>query len=224
MARTTPPDRAAALLAAAAAVFVEQGFTRAQMDDVAARLGASKGTVYRAVESKDELLAAVVRWGDDPDAASLPLRPGSIVGEARALLDALAGEIAGIGLAPTSERRRMALADEVEAVTLRLHVALSRHRTAIMVLDRCAADVPALADVWFGQGRYALVDLWRDYLERRRVPTDTLDRDVLARTVVELVTLWAVKLPWDPAPRPYPADTGPACAAMVRRLVTGAAA
>jgi AcrR family transcriptional regulator len=212
------------LLAAAAAVFVEQGFARAQMDDVAARLGASKGTVYRAVESKDELLAAVVRWGDDPDAASLPLRPGAIVDEARTLLEALGGVIAGIGLAPAAGRRRMPLADEVEALTVRLHAALSRHRTAIMVLDRCAADVPGLAEVWFGQGRYALVDLWHDYLDRRRVPADALDHDVLARTVVELVTLWAVKMPWDPAPRRYAADTGPACAAMVRRLVTGSAA
>jgi hypothetical protein len=45
---------------------------------------------------------------------------------------------------------------------------------------------------------------------------------VLARTIVELVVLWAVKMPWDPSPRPYPTDTGPACAAMVRRLVVGA--
>jgi hypothetical protein len=32
-----------------------------------------------------------------------------------------------------------------------------------------------------------------------------------------------VKMPWDPAPRPSPTDTAPACGAMVRNLVIGAA-
>ena len=67
MPRTTPPDRLSKLLDAAAAAFVEHGFQRTQMDDIAERLGVSKGTVYRAVDSKETLFAAVVAWGDRPD-------------------------------------------------------------------------------------------------------------------------------------------------------------
>ena len=48
MPRVTPPDRCAKLLDAAAAAFVEHGFHRTQMDDVAERLGVSKGTIYRS--------------------------------------------------------------------------------------------------------------------------------------------------------------------------------
>ena len=70
MPRVMPPDRRAKLLDAAAAAFVEHGFHRTQMDDIAERLGVSKGTIYRAVDSKDALFAAVIAWGDDPDHAS----------------------------------------------------------------------------------------------------------------------------------------------------------
>ena len=53
MPRTTPSDRLPKLLDAAAAAFVEHGFQRTQMDDIAERLGVSKGTIYRAVDSKE---------------------------------------------------------------------------------------------------------------------------------------------------------------------------
>ncbi len=78
--------------------------------------------------------------------------------------------------------------------------------------------------MWFGDGRYALVDLWHDYLElRSRHLTIDVDTAIVARTIVEVITTWAVKMPWDPAPRPYGADAGPACATMIRHLLIGAA-
>jgi hypothetical protein len=99
---------------------------------------------------------------------------------------------------------------------------MQSRRTAVMVLDRCAGEIPELAAVWFGDGRYALVDLWTDYLHlRSSLVTADVDRAILARTIVETITTWAVKMPWDRAPRPYPADTAAACAAMVRNLVIG---
>lgn len=68
-------------------------------------------------------------------------------------------------------RRRLrtpgAFGDEIERVTVELHRLMRSRRTAVMVLDRCAGEIPELAAVWFGEGRYALVDLWADYLELR---------------------------------------------------------
>lgn len=225
MPRTTPPSRATSLLVAAAAVFVEHGYARAQMDDVAARLQVSKGTVYRAVQSKDALLAAVVRWGDDPAPPHLPLDAGDVANVARDLIATLAGEIDALALASPGRRsgRRLAFGDEVETIARDLHRVLAGHRTAIMVLDRCAPELASLTDVWFGRGRYALIDLWADYLDRRPPSPDTsaVGVEVLARSIVELITLWAVKLPWDPSPRAYPDDTSHACGVMVRHLATG---
>jgi AcrR family transcriptional regulator len=49
------------LLAAALDTFVERGFTAARLDDVAARAGVSKGTLYLYFANKEELFKAVVR-------------------------------------------------------------------------------------------------------------------------------------------------------------------
>jgi AcrR family transcriptional regulator len=49
------------LLAAALALFVERGFAATRLDDVAARAGVSKGTLYLYFPSKEDLFRAVVR-------------------------------------------------------------------------------------------------------------------------------------------------------------------
>jgi hypothetical protein len=86
------------------------------------------------------------------------------------------------------------------------------------IFDRCA---PEIDPIWYLAGRYALVDLWAAYLrDHHRVRPD-IGIEVLARTIVEIITLRAVKMPWDPAPRPNQAD-GPTVAQLVRNLVTGA--
>jgi AcrR family transcriptional regulator len=53
--------RPAELLAAALDLFVEKGYAGTRLDDVAARAGVSKGTLYLYFQNKEELLKAVVR-------------------------------------------------------------------------------------------------------------------------------------------------------------------
>jgi AcrR family transcriptional regulator len=211
----------------AAAVFVELGFQRAQMDDVADRLGVSKGTLYRSVDSKDALLAAVLAFGDRPS----DLDSGYVieVGSLSETADRLAGQLAtsigslelsGVAVGEVAVAvSALEIAGQVERMALELFRVMSRHRVLIMVLDRCAAEVAELG-WWFGAGRYAVVDLWEHYLERAADSGEVVDHVVLARTIVELITLWAVKMPWDPSPRSYPPDPGPLCARMVVDLVT----
>lgn len=55
--------RPAELLAAALDLFVERGFAATRLEDVAARAGVSKGTLYLYFESKEDLFKAVVRNG-----------------------------------------------------------------------------------------------------------------------------------------------------------------
>ncbi len=54
-------DRPAELVAAALELFVERGYAAARLDDVAARAGVSKGTLYLYFGSKEELFKGVVR-------------------------------------------------------------------------------------------------------------------------------------------------------------------
>jgi AcrR family transcriptional regulator len=52
-----------AILAAALDVFVEKGFSDARLEDVAARAGVAKGTIYLYVASKEALFEALVHSG-----------------------------------------------------------------------------------------------------------------------------------------------------------------
>jgi AcrR family transcriptional regulator len=49
------------IIAAALACFIDKGFNATLLDEVAARAGIAKGTLYRYFESKEELFRAVVR-------------------------------------------------------------------------------------------------------------------------------------------------------------------
>jgi AcrR family transcriptional regulator len=52
-----------AILDAALDVFLDKGFAEARLDDVAARAGVAKGTIYLYVPSKQALLEALVKSG-----------------------------------------------------------------------------------------------------------------------------------------------------------------
>jgi AcrR family transcriptional regulator len=55
--------RPSELTAAALDLFVERGFAATKLDDVAARAGVSKGTLYLYFASKEELFKAVIQQG-----------------------------------------------------------------------------------------------------------------------------------------------------------------
>lgn len=55
--------RPAELTTAALALFVERGYAATRLEDIAARAGVSKGTLYLYFDSKEELFKTVVREG-----------------------------------------------------------------------------------------------------------------------------------------------------------------
>ena len=59
--RRAPAKRPGEILEAALALFVEKGFAATRSEEVAARAGVSKGTLYLYYPSKEELFKAVVR-------------------------------------------------------------------------------------------------------------------------------------------------------------------
>lgn len=71
------------LLAAALDLFVERGFSATRLEDVAARAGVSKGTLYLYFANKEELFKAVVRENVVP-----------ILDEAQGIVDAFEGHSA----------------------------------------------------------------------------------------------------------------------------------
>jgi AcrR family transcriptional regulator len=206
--RKAPPDRFRQLVTCATRVFIAQGYRRTQMDDVAREMGVAKGTLYLYVESKEALFYAVVRHLDGaaepPRELPLPTpKPGAIVDLVRQRFarNPMIGDLAAIG----NRRRTVDARRELESVVRRMYATLARERTAIKLADRCAADIPELATLWFEHGRYGLLGVLTRYLEtriRRKVLRPVAAPATTARLLLELVVFWAVHRHWDPAPQP----------------------
>lgn len=103
-----------AILQAAEALFLDRGFDRASVDDVAARAEVSKQTVYKQFESKAALFIAVVQAMTGPPAARVHAEmrdPETASGVKQALMGH--GErLLNIALAPKLMRlRRLAISE-----------------------------------------------------------------------------------------------------------------
>lgn len=87
--RLAPEERRDKLLDAALAVFSELGFERATLNDVADRVGATKGCLYHYFESKEKLLLELVRERKAAHLADYEAFVQSIEGSREERLEAL---------------------------------------------------------------------------------------------------------------------------------------
>jgi len=175
-------------------------------------MSVSKGTVYGVVASKDALLLACVRYADGidppPDPSAWPL-PSPAAGELVELVTGRLSEAGDLALRKVADATPGAVDAELDLIVTDLLRRLDRHRRAIKLVDRCAPEIPELAQLWFGAGRAQLVDRLRGYLTQRsdqgliRLTADRAHWDIVARSIVETCVLWAVHLPWDPAPAAF---------------------
>jgi AcrR family transcriptional regulator len=210
MARKTPPDRLMQLVDCATRVFIEQGYRRTQMADVAEALGVAKGTVYLYVESKDALFDLVIRCADGgqplPSLSALPLAtpaPGATVAYVRQRL--AAGQDLPLLAAALRRTRVGDVRAELAAVVGELYDALAQHRCGIKLVDRSAVDHPQLAALWFEGARGGMRTALSTYLEariRRGLLTPVPDVAIAARLLLETVVFWAVHRHWDSHPQP----------------------
>jgi AcrR family transcriptional regulator len=83
--RRDPEARRQAILEAALAVFTDEGFAAAKLDDVADRAGVAKGTIYLHFKDKQDLFEQMVREAVSPviarleELARLPELPADLV-------------------------------------------------------------------------------------------------------------------------------------------------
>jgi AcrR family transcriptional regulator len=208
MARSVPPDRFDALIRAATNVFLERGYRRTQMADVAEVLGVAKGTLYLYVESKEALFEQTLEHADRADEIALPRalpirtpRPGSTLRRLRARLTREAK--LPVLAAALAQRRPRDARGEVEAIVRELYRLLAAHKIAIKLLDRCGRDFPELGALWSQAGRGGIVAQLQRYL-RARVASGQLapltDAALAARMTLEIAAQWAVHRHWDPVP------------------------
>ena len=209
MARHDPSTRLRELVRCATAVFIEQGYKGAQMEDVAHALRVAKGTLYVYVESKDALFDLVVRCADREEMfAEVPRLPvptpkrGATIAYVRQRL--AENQTLPTLAAALARTRGAAPRGEFQKIVRELYDAVERNRYGLKLLDRTAQDQPELAALWFEGARGGLLAALTEYLKReirRGVMKEVADVSVAARFIIETVVFWGVHRYWDPHPQ-----------------------
>jgi len=95
------PDKHSAILAAASAIFLAEGFERASLDQIAHRAGVSKQTIYSHFADKEQLFRAIC--AELTERLTIPLRAPVIPqSDLRSVLTRLGEDMLALMLAPAS--------------------------------------------------------------------------------------------------------------------------
>ncbi len=197
MARRTLRDRLPEVAAASCAAFIERGYRRTHVADVASRLGLSQGAVYGYVESKEALFALALTYAiGSPPLESLDLPVHTPAPDA--LLQPLAAWEPKTSFPRLTAALRTTEPGDVRAefggVVDELYDVLERNRLFLSLVERSAQDLPALADLYYGRLRGGQVSDLETYV-RRRVRQghfrDVPDVGIATRFVVETVAWFA---------------------------------
>jgi len=167
------------------------------MSDVARAAGVSPGLLYTYAESKEALLLLVLlrETGTDVDSLELPLSsPGE--GDVRAVLRK---GLQRVGHVPTLDAALQTddpvdAPAELAAIVGEHYDAVLSHRRLIRLVERCAADWPELATLFYDRGRKGFVHRLGEYVRRRAASghfRQVPDPDVAARFVIETVAWFA---------------------------------
>jgi AcrR family transcriptional regulator len=182
---------------AALECFTAGGFRLTQIAHVSERMGVSVGSIYRFVESKEALfhIAALEAVDQLPDALPTPVSVagsqdtvaaiGTLISRER-LWPVLRGAISGA--APPDPKA------EARAIAGELYDAISARARLILLLDRCAGDIPELAELFDRRIRHPLIDDLVTWVMRRAlIPgSQRADCAALARGAMEAIA-WLAK-------------------------------
>ena len=197
MPRLPANERLLSIAVAATGIFGRAGYRGTRTADVAAGAGMSAGLLFTYVESKEALLHLVFMHGFGQWPQSLPRLPLATP-DPRDTIALVERGLAGIPMprfqAAMGVEEPADAAGELRQILEERYAVIGRYWPVIRVIARCAAEIPDLEAVYFGQARpgyYA--DLGR-YLERRaaagllRAMPDSM---VAARVVIESLSWFA---------------------------------
>ncbi len=186
--------RPAEILSAALASFAEHGFAATRLDDVAARAGVTKGTLYLYFDSKEELFKAVVRQELVPNLERAEAMVAGSAAESLDLLEQLVRTFARIIGSPLGAIPKLVLTEAGNFPDLARF-----YRDA--VVDRGKALFRKVIERGVAAGELRPVDventvtcivaplllaaLWRHSFERHSGPA--IDVDALCRASLDLL-------------------------------------
>jgi AcrR family transcriptional regulator len=197
MVRTRAPRRLEEIVEAATVVFLEKGYRRARMDEIARCAGVSPGLLYTYAEGKEALfqLAQLRELGADISQSALPVAAPS-ANDMQAVARRAFKEIAAV---PTLEAALKTdqpedARDELAAIVREHYDALHRYRRFVRLNERSALDWPEMAERYYTHGRKNHVRRLASYISARVASGDFApvpDAEVAARFVIENVAWFA---------------------------------
>ncbi len=213
-----------ALGEAAFAAFVTEGYRRTQVQDVATRMKVSIGTIYKQVESKEALFELAVRWALAlPLEAERPLRSRPLAEITAMVRRKISARFVWPVLKAALRTGRSANGRaQLAAVLNELYDGCSRERRFIALLDRCAQDLPELAEAYVNSVKVRYLADLADFLrrqQRRGLIRATGGLPATARATIEAVVWMGCHRHFDSLPPPI--DDADAREAIVAMLTQG---
>src|SRR5947209_730231 len=146
---------------------MSDGYRRTRMSDVAGAAGVSPGLLYTYAESKEALLLLVLlrETGTDINSLELPVSAPE-EGDVRAVLRKglqRVGHMPSLDAALRTDDPADARA-ELSAIVGEHYDAVLAHRRLIRLVERCAADWPELATLFYDRGRKGFVHRLAEYI------------------------------------------------------------
>jgi AcrR family transcriptional regulator len=222
MPRQIPPGRLEDIARAACEVFIEKGYRRALMTDVAARLEINHAILYRYVESKDALLELAARYAMDrtvdltadvplptpPRGHTLELLRNWIRVQAafpvfRAALERSPAE--GSAANDAAANAAAAVNDaaaELGGIIDEFYGFVQRARLVLSLMNSLVIDYPEFNELFVNQGKNAQIERLTAFLGSRAA-AGTLrplpDPEMAAHFIVESVAWFAMHRKDDPS-------------------------
>jgi len=214
-------DRTQEVARAALGAFCHGGYRLTQIAHVSERLGVSVGSIYRTVESKEALfhLAILEATGALPAAhLDLPLKVSGMRESLEHLrrvvsLDRVWSTLqeANAQSAPPDVRA------EAAAIAAQLYDSLARRAAIIGLLDRCAHEIPELAQTLDAEVRGRLMQDLVTWVLSRKLAGDASPARaaVLARGAMEAIAWMAKSRPYDPSAADFAEEDARAAAIRI---------
>ncbi|MGH3166073.1 MAG: TetR/AcrR family transcriptional regulator [Trebonia sp.] len=205
MPRKTPPGRVQDIARAACELFIEKGYRRTLMTDVAARLEINHALLYRYVESKEALLELAVRYamGQAADLnAMVPLdtpAPGDVLDLVRNWF-ALHATFPALGDAVRQGPGSDAAA-ELAAIIDELYSFIEQNRLLLLLIESMVIDHPELSELYVSKSKSSHIGRLSAFLRSRAsagVLRPLSDPDVGAHFLAESVAWFAQHRKSDP--------------------------
>ena len=206
-------------------MFLEKGYRRAQIADIADAMGVAPGTVYLYVESKEALFDAVMRASTSPETVKtlqIPIKTPPPDATFSFIQKSLSNKarIASLEAALRAGDVRDGSV-ELEEIVRELYDKAARSWLSLKLMERSALDWPELAGLWFGKYRLRIVQQLSGYFEMRMASGDLRkapDPSASARLVLEMIAAFAVHCRQDD-PSPTKIDPSTAAATIVDAVV-----